>query len=94
MKLIRTETYWNSYEILDNFVKRLIDSQIKILVSTKGYGKSLYKNILFERKVGVYRLLYIRKENNELILILLLIVKKKSQQDGIDFIKKNLDKFI
>lgn len=95
MKLIRTETFNKLYSKLDTSVQKLVDKQIEILIETKGQGKPLYKDILFERKVEGFRMYYFKINQNTIILILASIMKKtskKAQQEEIEKLKDELDK--
>ena len=91
--IIKLKEYEKCYNKLDKSIQRQVDRQEKILENTGGKGKPLYKNILFERKVGSYRIYYLKKDNNKIILVLILIRKKsgdKKQQEVIDQIIKLL----
>ena len=95
MKLIRTQTFNKLYSKLDTSVQKLVNKQIEILIETKGQGKPLYKDILFERKVEGFRMYYFKINKNTIILILASIMKKtskKTQQKEIEKLKDELDK--
>ena len=93
MKIIKTNTFNKQYSKLDSSIQNLIKKQIKIVTNQKKFGKPLYKNIIFERKVESYRIYFIVLNQSELVLIFVSIAKKhskKSQQEDIEFVKKIL----
>ena len=97
IKIIKTNEFNKNYSKLDTSVKKQIDKQIEYIINSKGNGKSLYKNIIFERKVESYRIYYIKMQQEIIILIFVSIHKKhssKSQQEQIDLIKEYLDIYL
>ncbi len=91
IQVIKTENYRKCYEKLDKSIQKQVDRQEKILISSGGRGKPLYKNILFERKSENYRIYYLKKDNDKIILVFISIHKKtnkKRQQEDINKIIK------